>query len=152
MKLLVDYDDLTGSNNTTNAINTTLIFSYNGEDKCLFQNFTTILQNNHYSEYKHHPSSWTTNIIPNMFEKSLEGDDKKTENELIQYFEDVLSVIVPILGFLFLIICIVRCRKIRLKRVRTIVTISQIRRNDQQAYIDLNTSIEESAGIINSIV
>jgi hypothetical protein len=120
----------------------------------MFQNFTTILKNNYFTEYKHIKSQTITNIIPNIFDKSLEGDDKKQDSVLLGYLEDMLSAIVPILVFLFLIICIIKCRKIRMKRVRAPVTLSQLKRSTQlsQGYTDMNTSMDESAAIINSIV
>ncbi len=152
LKLVYDYDDGSIKIKSNTTLNTDI--SYQTIDKCMFQNFTTILKNNRFTEYKHISSDTITNIIPNIFDKSLEGDDKKQESILLEYFEDILSAIVPILGFLFLIICIIKCRKIRMKRVRAPVTLSQLKRSSQlsQGYTDLNTSIDESTAIINSIV
>jgi hypothetical protein len=103
--------------------------------------------------YKHTNSTFTTKVIPNIIDKFSFDGEKEENNYLAEYLEDLLYTIIPLLIIIFSIILIVKCRKIRMKRVRPIVSLAQLKQSTQDySYDDLNASIDSSTAIINSIV
>jgi hypothetical protein len=143
-----DYDDTNTKSNTTN-----LPIPYNPET-CIYSNYTLLLNKPDITTYKHHRTTLTTKIIPNIIDKySFEDDKGEYKNFLAEYIESILYTLIPILAIIFTIILITRCRKIRMKRVRPIVSLAQLKQSTQNYNtIDLNSSIDSSTAIINSIV
>jgi hypothetical protein len=152
-KLDKDYDD---RKNKTNSIEAALP-TYNSK-QCIFSNHTLLLnkpENTAVSYYRHIHSQITTNIIPNIINRYSFEDNKEVENNyLVEYIESILYTFIPLLIIIFTIVLITKCRKIRMKRVRPVVSLAQLRllSTEHHDYQDLNSSIDSSTAIINSIV
>jgi hypothetical protein len=152
--LASDYDDKAKRLNNTNDNNSIVTY---GDDKCIYNNYTMLLnkpENTGIPHFRHHNSQITTAVIPNIIDRySFEDNKEEKPNFILEYFESLLYTLIPLLTIIFTIILITKCRKIRMKRVRPIVSLAQLKQSTQEySYNDLNSSIDSSTAIINSIV
>jgi hypothetical protein len=161
-KLLeLDYDDELVRKNYTKIndtkFNDTHIWQV--KNKCNLNFTNKVLEQSeimHYNPYYFHKTSKITNIIPNIINKySFEKEkipNEEDENIFIKMIEDFLYVIVPFMAIVFMIILVIQCKQVKIRRTRMAVNLSTLKQTTSLESSRLNDSTDSSSIIINSLV
>jgi hypothetical protein len=101
--------------------------------------------------YTKSESEQKTSVIPNLMNKGPLIIESEEENKFIIMFEDILYVLVPIVSIVFFIFLLINCRRNKIRRVRMISKLSQLKVTSHIDYHNTDPN-DSSSLIINNLV